>query len=92
MYVSKGVGREEWMWRGLAIAMCLAMVGLVVMPAVGIGHFEYSWVWGAANAAYSAANGNYWFAIGDAVFAVASLATIATAGATTPLWVVVVAY
>ncbi len=27
---------EEWMWRGLAIAMCLAMVGLAVMPmAVG---------------------------------------------------------
>jgi len=36
MYVSKGVSREEWMWRGLAIAMCLAMVGLAVMPlAVG---------------------------------------------------------
>jgi len=36
MYVSKGVSREEWMWRGVAIAMCLAMVGIAVMPlAVG---------------------------------------------------------
>ena len=32
------VSREEWLFRGLAIAMCLAMVGLTVMPlAVGEG-------------------------------------------------------
>ncbi len=81
---------EERVIRGLAVAMCLAMIGLAVMPV--IGHFEYSWVWSAANAAYSAATGNYWLAVGNAVFAIASLATIATAGATTPLWVVAVAY
>ena len=28
------VSREEWVFRGLAIAMCLAMVGLAVMPAI----------------------------------------------------------
>ena len=31
------VSREEWVFRGLAIAMCLAMVGLAVMPAVSVG-------------------------------------------------------
>ena len=35
MYAVKEVSREEWVFRGLAIAMCLAMVGLAVMPAVG---------------------------------------------------------
>ena len=28
------VSREEWVFRGLAIAMCLAMVGMDVMPAI----------------------------------------------------------
>ena len=28
------VSREEWVFRGLAIAMCLAMVGMAVMPVV----------------------------------------------------------
>jgi len=81
---------EDTVIKWLAVAIVLAMVGLVVMPVVG--HFEYSWVWSAANAAYSVATGNYWLAVGNAVFAVASLATIATAGAATPLWVVAVAY
>ena len=32
------VSREEWLFRGLAIVMCLAMVGMAVMPlAVGEG-------------------------------------------------------
>ena len=26
------VSKEEWLFRGLAIAMCLAMVGIAVMP------------------------------------------------------------
>ncbi len=30
------VSKEEWVFRGLAIAMCLAMVGMAVMPAVGV--------------------------------------------------------
>ena len=30
------VSREEWLFRGLAIAMILAMVGLAVMPSVNI--------------------------------------------------------
>ena len=29
------MSREEWVFRGLAIVMILAMVGLIVMPAVG---------------------------------------------------------
>lgn len=29
--------REEWLFRGLATAMCLAMVGLAVLPAVSVG-------------------------------------------------------
>jgi len=28
------VSREEWLFRGLAIAMVLAMVGLAVMPSI----------------------------------------------------------
>ncbi len=28
------VSREEWVFRGLAIAMCLAMMGMAVMPLV----------------------------------------------------------
>ena len=39
--VSKGVSREEWMWRGLAIAMCLAIVGMAVMP-MAVGDAAYS--------------------------------------------------
>ncbi len=34
MYAVKEVSREEWVFRGLAIAMILAMVGLTVMPAI----------------------------------------------------------
>ena len=34
MYAVKEVSREEWVFRGLAIAMCLAMVGMAVMPLV----------------------------------------------------------
>jgi len=33
------VSKEEWMWRSLAIAMCLAMVGIVVMPGIA-GNFS----------------------------------------------------
>ena len=36
MYAVKEVSREEWLFRGLAIAICLAMVGLTVMPAMNI--------------------------------------------------------
>ncbi|WP_457549502.1 hypothetical protein [Archaeoglobus sp.] len=32
MYANES--KEEWIWRGLAIAMCLAMVGLAVMPVL----------------------------------------------------------
>ena len=31
------MSREEWLFRGLAIAMCLAMVGMAVLPAVSVG-------------------------------------------------------
>jgi hypothetical protein len=31
------VSKEEWMFRGLALAMVLAMVGMAVMPVVGSG-------------------------------------------------------
>ena len=81
---------DEEVVKWLAVGMVLAMVGLAVMPAVGVAN--YGWVWGAANAAYSAAKGDYLLAAGNAIIAVATLATIATAGATTPLWVVAVAY
>ena len=44
------VSREEWLFRGLAIVMCLAMVGMAVMPlAVGEGwavldyYMQYKW-------------------------------------------------
>ena len=36
MYVYKGVSREEWLFRGLAIATILALVGMAVLPAVNI--------------------------------------------------------
>ncbi len=35
--MQKNVCREEWVWRGLAVAMCLAMVGVAVMPALNVG-------------------------------------------------------
>ncbi len=36
MYAYKGVSREEWLFRGLAIATILALVGMAVMPmAIG---------------------------------------------------------
>lgn len=34
MYMYKGVSREEWIWRGLAIAMILAVVGMTVMLVI----------------------------------------------------------
>ena len=37
MYAYKRVSREEQVWRGLAIAMIFAMVGMAVMPAMNIG-------------------------------------------------------
>ena len=30
------MSREEWLFRGLAIAMILAMVGMAVMPRIGL--------------------------------------------------------
>ena len=40
MFAVKEVSREEWLFRGLAIAMCLAMVGMAVMPMnVGLVHY-----------------------------------------------------
>ncbi len=38
MYAVKEVSREEWLFRGLAIAMVLAMVGLTVMPSLKVGN------------------------------------------------------
>jgi len=32
MYVYRGVSREEWLFRGLAIAMIFAMIGMAVIP------------------------------------------------------------
>ena len=32
MYAVKGVSGEEWMFRALAMAMCLALVGLAILP------------------------------------------------------------
>ncbi len=59
MYAVKGVNREEWLFRGLAIVMCLAMVGLAVSPAVGVGDIVWyvtnSDVMGAAALGGSAA-------------------------------------
>jgi len=34
--------REEWLFRGLAIATILALVGMAVMPSVAIGDIGYS--------------------------------------------------
>jgi len=47
MYVE--VSREEWLFRGLALAMVLAMVGLAVMPVVGSGSLTISY---QSNAGY----------------------------------------
>ena len=42
MYVH--VSREEWLFRGLAIAMVLAMVGMAVMPVYPIAkHSNAGW-------------------------------------------------
>ena len=37
MYAVKEVNREEWLFRGLAIATILALVGMAVLPAVSVG-------------------------------------------------------
>ena len=34
MYAYKGVSREEWVWRGLAVAMCLAIIVMAVVLMV----------------------------------------------------------
>ena len=40
------VSREEWLFRGLAIVMCLVMVGMVVMPAIIEGKcFSVAWAY-----------------------------------------------
>jgi predicted transcriptional regulator len=39
MYAYKGVSREEWLFRGLAIATILALVGMAVLPAVHTGNY-----------------------------------------------------
>jgi len=41
MYAYKGVSKEEWLFRGLAIAMCLALVGIAVMPSITVGDLLY---------------------------------------------------
>ena len=40
------VSREEWLFRGLAIAMCLAMIGLAVMPAFQPLDLYFEWKYG----------------------------------------------
>jgi len=44
MYVSKGVSKEEWMWRGLAIVMILALVGAAVIPILQSAKNRYTTV------------------------------------------------
>ena len=39
------VSREEWVFRGLALAMVLVMVGLAVMPMVTTGSKCFSVAW-----------------------------------------------
>ena len=51
------VSREEWLFRGLAIAMCLAMIGLAVMPIINTTNL----------AAYLASQGNGAGAAGSAL-------------------------
>ncbi len=36
MYAYKEVSREEWVWRGLAVATILALLGMAIMPTVGV--------------------------------------------------------
>jgi len=45
MYAVEGMSREEWLFRGLAVAMILAMVGMAVMPMavgdIGLVYYYY---------------------------------------------------
>ncbi len=47
MYVVKNWNEEVIKW--LAVAMCLAMVGMAVMPAVKVGDIGYGIIWYVEN-------------------------------------------
>ncbi len=66
------VSREEWLFRGLAIAMCLAMLGLAVMPlAVGdiVGGLYIAGVVNDRGAVAAGLVGAGWSAIGSGIWA-----------------------
>ncbi len=72
MYAYKGVSREEWVWRGLAIATILALVGMAVMPmAIGdiVGGLYIAGVVNDKGAVAAGLVGSGWAAIGSGVWA-----------------------
>ena len=68
------VSREEWVFRGLAIAMCLAMVGMAVMPLINGNDVGYTLV-------YLVTNGNKDKAVDGGIAFGAALGTVTGAAA-----------
>ncbi len=74
------VSKEEWVFRGLAIAMCLAMVGMAVMPGIGLQNLTWYVTHNGAVAGGVAAGSG---AVVAAGISAAELSGIALAGAVT---------
>jgi len=82
--------REEWLFRGLAIAMILALVGMAVMSTVvelkyGFAASEFGLAWGIAH-------GDVASIITSGIGLAAAIASMYFMPATAPLWYVVLTY
>ena len=78
------VSKEEWLFRGLAIAICLAMVGMAVMPlAVGDATAVYSYIANRNLNPYAASGGliiGFGLIKASDILYLAELAGVASAG------------
>jgi len=90
MYVE--VSREEWLFRGLAIAMCLALVGMAVMPAMAFEESKFGYIASLESLALSIKNRDTLGIIYGSIGLVASVVSILTLPMSAPLWLILLAW
>ena len=83
--------RKEEVMKLLAVGLCLAMVGLTVIPLT-VGEFKYGWVASSFGTAWSIGHRDVVGAIASGISAAAALAGLAFLPASAPLWLIALCY
>ena len=88
MYAVKNWNEEVIKW--LALAMCLAMLGMAVISIVG--ELKYGFVASEFGLAWSIGHGDVVGAVASGISLAAALASLAFMPETAPLWLIFLAY